>query len=240
MDFGGSAVTGMHVSCVAKLRDHYGLEKRLVKVHEPYQMLGLIEDDLKEAIGIDVTPLMSRTNMFGFDNRDWKPWTFNGLEVLVPEGFRITRRAGEGRHADLPEGRYERAAERAHAEGRVLLRFDHPPEADRPRPPQSRGQRRAVPAADRRAARRHRGGRARGQHRRIRRLRFAGEHRARRHRLRPGPRPHRSQGRARRRRMVHADGEPPGGRAQDFRTPGRGRRSTTSRRSTPGSATPST
>ena len=59
------------------------------------------------------------------------------------------RRAGEGRHADLPEGRHERAAERAHAEGRVLLRFDHPPEADRSRPPELRGQRRAVHAADR-------------------------------------------------------------------------------------------
>ena len=45
MDFGGSAVTGMHVSCVAKLRDHYGLEKRLVKVCEPYQMLGLIDPE---------------------------------------------------------------------------------------------------------------------------------------------------------------------------------------------------
>jgi len=90
MDFGGSAVTGMHVSCVAKLRDYYGLDKRPVKVCEPYQMLGLIEDDLKEAIGIDVTPLLSRTNMFGFDNRDWKPWTFNGLEVLAPADFRTT------------------------------------------------------------------------------------------------------------------------------------------------------
>jgi len=70
VDFGGSAVTGMHVSCVAKLRDHYGLKKRPVKVVEPYQMLGLIEDDLKQAIGIDVTPLLSRTNMFGFGNRD--------------------------------------------------------------------------------------------------------------------------------------------------------------------------
>ena len=90
MDFGGSAVTGIHVSCVAKLRDHYGLEKRLVKVHEPYQMLGLVEDDLKEAMGVDVTPLPSRTNMFGFQNRDWRPWTFNGLEVLVPAGFRVT------------------------------------------------------------------------------------------------------------------------------------------------------
>jgi hypothetical protein len=53
-------------------------------------MLGLIEDDLKEAIGVDVAPLMGRTTFFGFENRDWKPWTFNGLEVLVADGFRTT------------------------------------------------------------------------------------------------------------------------------------------------------
>ena len=40
MDFGGTAVTGIHVSVVAALRDHYDLEKRPVKVIEPYQMLG--------------------------------------------------------------------------------------------------------------------------------------------------------------------------------------------------------
>lgn len=45
MDFGGTAVTGIHVSVVAALRDHYGLEKRPVKVIEPYQMLGEVEDD---------------------------------------------------------------------------------------------------------------------------------------------------------------------------------------------------
>ena len=104
VDFGGSAVTGMHVSCVARLRDYYGLEKRLVKVCEPYQMLGLIEDDLKEAIGIDVTPLMSRTNMFGFENRDWKPWIFNGLEVLTPEGFRTSVEPEKGGALIYPKG----------------------------------------------------------------------------------------------------------------------------------------
>ncbi len=103
MDFGGSSVTGIHVSCVAKLRDCYGLEKRLVKVSEPYQMLGLVEDDLKEAIGVDVTPLMGRTNMFGFENRDWKPWTYNGLDVLVPEDFRVTTDA-EGGTLIYPKG----------------------------------------------------------------------------------------------------------------------------------------
>ncbi len=104
MDFGGSAVTGMHVSCVAKLRDFYGLEKRPVKVCEPFQMLGLIEDDLKEAIGVDVAPLMGRTTMFGFDNRDWKPWTFNRLEVLVPEGFRTTVEPEKGGALIYPKG----------------------------------------------------------------------------------------------------------------------------------------
>ena len=104
VDFGGSAVTGMHVSCVAKLRDYYGLEKRPVKVHEPYQMLGLIEDDLRQAIGIDVAPLMGRTNMFGFANRDWKPWMFNGLEVLVPEGFRTAVEPQKGGTLIYPKG----------------------------------------------------------------------------------------------------------------------------------------
>jgi sigma-B regulation protein RsbU (phosphoserine phosphatase) len=44
----------MHVSIVAALRDHFGLEKRPVKVHEPLQMLGLLDEDLKTVLGIDV------------------------------------------------------------------------------------------------------------------------------------------------------------------------------------------
>jgi len=104
IDFGGSSTSGMHVSCVAKLRDFYGLEKRLVKVCEPYQMLGLIEDDLKEAIGVDVTPLTGRTTFFGFENRDWKPWTFNGLEVLVADGFRTTVEPEKGGQLIYPKG----------------------------------------------------------------------------------------------------------------------------------------
>jgi hypothetical protein len=43
VDFGSTAVTGIHVNAIAGLRVHYGLEKRPVKVYEPYQMLGLIE-----------------------------------------------------------------------------------------------------------------------------------------------------------------------------------------------------
>ncbi|MBZ5621289.1 MAG: hypothetical protein LAQ69_21555 [Acidobacteriia bacterium] len=40
LDFGSTAVTGVHVRCVAALRDDYGLASRPVKMHEPYQMPG--------------------------------------------------------------------------------------------------------------------------------------------------------------------------------------------------------
>lgn len=92
IDFGGTPVTGIHVSVIAALRDHYGLEPRLVKVHEPYQMLGIIDDDLKAAMGVDVEGVVGRETMFGFRNRDWRPWTVpaDGLEVLVSEEFRTT------------------------------------------------------------------------------------------------------------------------------------------------------
>jgi uroporphyrinogen-III decarboxylase len=90
IDFGATAVTGMHCSCVAALRDYYGLEKRPVRVHEPMQMLGLIEDDLKDALGVDTAGVFGYRNTFGFIAERWKPWLFNGMEVLVPGDFNIT------------------------------------------------------------------------------------------------------------------------------------------------------
>ncbi|GAK55112.1 putative methyltransferase CmuC [Candidatus Vecturithrix granuli] len=91
IDFGGSPTTGIHCRLVEKLRDYYGLEQRPVKVIEPYQMLGLIDDDLKDVIGSDTIPLWSPTTMFGFDNINWKEWhTPWGQEVLVPGAFNTT------------------------------------------------------------------------------------------------------------------------------------------------------
>lgn len=112
IDFGGTAVTGIHVTCVAGLRDYYGLERRPVKVHEPFQMLGWLDDDLKAAMGIDVEGVFRRNTMFGFPNRDWKPWLFHGLEVLVPGRFNVSADANgdtliypEGDTSAAPSGR---------------------------------------------------------------------------------------------------------------------------------------
>jgi len=89
---------------VAALRDRYGLERRLVKVHEPYQMLGLVEDDLKDAMGLDVDGIFPRNTMFGFPSRNWKTWRLPvGLEVLVSDQF-VTTTAPNGDILIYPEG----------------------------------------------------------------------------------------------------------------------------------------
>lgn len=90
LDLGGSAVTGMHATAVYQLRLGLRLDPpgTPVKVVEPYQMLGEIDDRLVEALGVDVLPLGRRANMFGFENKDWKPWTFwDGTPLLVPGDF---------------------------------------------------------------------------------------------------------------------------------------------------------
>lgn len=88
VDFGSTTVTGFHSTCVEELRKYYGLEDKPVKIHEPYQMLGYIEDDLKDALGLDALGLSPRKNMFGFENTNWKEWvTPWGQNVLVPEMF---------------------------------------------------------------------------------------------------------------------------------------------------------
>jgi len=77
---------------VEALRKHYGLEDRPVKVWEPFQMLGLVEDDLREALGIDTTCILPFKTHFGFTNEDWKPFrTWWGQDVLVSKHFNTTR-----------------------------------------------------------------------------------------------------------------------------------------------------
>lgn len=94
VDFGASFITGIHCSVVAGLRAHYGLPPGPVKISEPYQMLGMVEDDLRDAMGIDTTAIYPQRTIFGFVNKDWKEWrTPWGQEVLVAADFQVETRA---------------------------------------------------------------------------------------------------------------------------------------------------
>jgi hypothetical protein len=92
LDIGSTGVTGIHVLAVEKLRDFYGLGIKPVRVIEPYQMLGEVEADLREILGIDVIGLSPQKNMFGIPNngnlKELK--TFWGQVVLVPSDFNTT------------------------------------------------------------------------------------------------------------------------------------------------------
>lgn len=105
VDFGSTAVTGIHVLTVERLREHYALEKKPVRVIEPYQMLGLIEDDLIDALGIDVIGVWGQDNMFGYNNLPPLKLfrTFWGQEVLVPDKF-STQTDEKGDLLSFPSG----------------------------------------------------------------------------------------------------------------------------------------
>jgi len=105
VDFGSTAVTGIHVAAVHRLRKALtGDMAWRVKVIDPYQMLGEVDNELRELLGIDTVGLMTRKNMFGFENGRWKPFTlFDGTPVLVPENFNVTTDA-QGDILIYPEG----------------------------------------------------------------------------------------------------------------------------------------
>lgn len=104
VDFGSAPVTSIHASCVAELRDYYGLEKRPIVVHEPFQMLGRLDDDLLDALGIDTVGISPRGTLFGVPNGDWRefrtPW---GQEVLISGHLEISE-ADDGSFYVYPQG----------------------------------------------------------------------------------------------------------------------------------------
>lgn len=91
-DIGSTSVTGIHISIVEKLREYYGLEKRPVRLMDPFQMLGTVDDELKQIMGIDTTHIWNPNTMFGFKDEGEKEWrTPWGQEILVPERFVTTQ-----------------------------------------------------------------------------------------------------------------------------------------------------
>lgn len=91
-DIGGMPTTGIHCMVLEKVRDYLGLEKRPVKILEPVQLLGVLDEDVRQALGVQTQPCWGSGSMMGFrvtdDYKQWRtPW---GQEVLVPKDFITT------------------------------------------------------------------------------------------------------------------------------------------------------
>ena len=90
LDLGGTIMSGIMAHALDRLRRHLGLEPRPVKIYEVFQMLGEVEMDLVERLGIDVLPVEPPVQFFGLRREGWKPWRlWDGTEVLVPGQFEV-------------------------------------------------------------------------------------------------------------------------------------------------------
>jgi len=92
VDFGATNVSGIHISVVAALREHFGLANGPVRATEPNQMLGEITDDLRDALGIDTLGITARKSGHGYPMHEgpWREWrTPWGQVVLIPDVYKM-------------------------------------------------------------------------------------------------------------------------------------------------------
>ena len=90
VEFGASATSGISAALIYKLRKAFGFKEKPIRVIDCYQMLGEVDEELREKLDIDCVPVIPYKSLFGFRNEGWKKWTmFDGTPVLVPEKFNI-------------------------------------------------------------------------------------------------------------------------------------------------------
>jgi len=91
VDFGTTGVTGIHCKIVEELRKYYGLKEKPVRVIEPFQMLGEVDDDLHELLGTDVVGVFGSKDLLGIDetqlHEQVTPW---GQKVLIAKDIDLT------------------------------------------------------------------------------------------------------------------------------------------------------
>ncbi len=88
VDLGSTSITGISASALARLRNSLGLPEKTVRVHEPFQILGFVDEDILQALGCDVMGVWPIGTMFGYNNDRWKAWQlFDGTQVMIGEGF---------------------------------------------------------------------------------------------------------------------------------------------------------
>jgi len=91
VDFGATTVTGIHCKVVEGLRRQYGLEEKPVRIVDAFQMLGEVDEELKQIIGVDFEHVFGSKNVFAIDETELHeqvtPW---GQRVLIAKDIDLT------------------------------------------------------------------------------------------------------------------------------------------------------
>lgn len=103
VDLGSTMVSGIHGETMYDLRKELGLQTDQVKLQDPFFMLGLVEDDLRQALKTDVVGIYLPYTKLGFRNEQWKSWSQNGRSYSVGKNF-VTSTDDHGDTYAYPQG----------------------------------------------------------------------------------------------------------------------------------------
>lgn len=104
VDFGSTPVTGLSASLIYQLRSSLGLKQKPIKIIDPFQMIGEIDEDLRKYLPTDIVSIMPQKCCFGVENANWREWQmFDGTPVLLP-GALYLEADDEGNILVYPQG----------------------------------------------------------------------------------------------------------------------------------------
>ena len=104
VDLGASHQSGISASTLYKLRAALGLEQHAIPVYSLFQLLGLVEEDVRQALGIDVVGLFNPADMKNGVNNLTQPLTMcDGTPVLIGDNVAYGREE-DGSWVIYPQG----------------------------------------------------------------------------------------------------------------------------------------
>ena len=104
IDLGATACSGIHAIELKNLRKYLGLKDIDPRVIDPMMFIAEVDEDLRQALGIDVVGLFTKGTLLGYRNENYKPWTLpEGTRVMMGENFQA-RLGDNGNYYAYPQG----------------------------------------------------------------------------------------------------------------------------------------
>jgi uroporphyrinogen decarboxylase len=93
IDFSGHRSSGISALSYARLRKHFGIEKRPLRVYDPVQQLAILDEEILDRFGVDTLEL---GRAFALEDKDWADWELpDGTPCQLPVWTKPERVDGE-------------------------------------------------------------------------------------------------------------------------------------------------
>lgn len=90
-DLGATSQTGISASTLYKVRKELGLPEKPITIQEAAILLGQVDEEVMQALEVDVIGLWNPKNTLGVKNENWKPWSMpDGTPTLVAGGMKFS------------------------------------------------------------------------------------------------------------------------------------------------------